>query len=79
MPDSSNIYGDFREKLCVPRILHPAKLSFIYVKATERHSLLCMGLIFLMLLLVRKTKHKLDLSVSYQNQENDRNIVLNIS
>ena len=46
MPDSSNIYRDFREKLCVPRILHPAKLSFIYVKATERHSFALSGLNF---------------------------------
>ena len=48
MPDFNNTYRDFREKLCVPRILHPDKLSFICVKATKRHSLLSMGLIFLM-------------------------------
>lgn len=48
MPDFDNVYRDFREKLCVPRILYSAKLSFICVKATKRHSLLSMGLISLM-------------------------------
>lgn len=42
MSDFNNTYRDFREKLCVPRVLRPDKLSFICVKATK------MGLIFLM-------------------------------
>lgn len=44
MPDFRNTYRDFREKLYVPRILCPAKLSFTCMNATERHFLLSMGL-----------------------------------